>query len=412
MFLIMFVTFAFGAKFLWVFNIKIAGIEYVIWVILSFLLVVLNFSSKSNKSFRLKTSYIFLLGLLIFFCIVNFFFSKATLQTYLLGFFFTFLFAFNFIIFYNVDLKTNHIISIIKSLVAIITFIGMCAYIERIFIPGTYNSYFLRGIYTLAKDPVYLATLLNLNIIFSLVLFQIEGKRKYIWISIFSFITISALLFIKSLIAAIIVIFAFISYFYYSVTVKYFFYTITVITIVLISFFGKPLVEEASYKYQLYFGENASKTPRNALYIAGYQIARDHFPFGSGQGTFGSYPVGKNYSDIYYDYQLNKVHGLGPEDAKGNTNSHFIFDTYWSGIMGEMGFIAFGLFLALWLYPAYKAFPYLKSLDYQHKSFAFIIVATIGSIFLESIAAPTPGQLQFIMLFAGLSAVLLKKILH
>lgn len=412
MFLAMFVTFAFGTKILLFFDLKVPGIDYVLWVFLSTILITLNFSARRDKPFLLKPSYIFLLCLLLIFCFLNFFVTKASFFNYLLGFFFTFLFSFNFIIFYNVELNSQHILSLIKSLVVIITLIGVCAYVERIFIPGNYSSYFLRGVSTLAKDPNYLATLLNLNIIYSLVLFKIEGKRRYILISIFSFITISALLFIKSLIAAAIVVFVFISYFYNSIAIRYFFYVSFVISIILLSFLGEPLFEEASYKYKLYFGENASKTPRNALYIAGYQIAKDYFPLGSGHGTFGSYPVGRNYSDIYYDYHLDKVHGLGPEDAKGNTDSHFIFDTYWSGIMGEMGFIAFVLFLVLWLFPAFKAFTYLKSHDYLEKSFAFIIVATIGSIFFESIAAPTPGQLQFIMLFSGLSAVLLKKLIN
>jgi hypothetical protein len=412
MFLFMFMAFAFVSKLLWFFDTKVRGIEYALWIGMVPLLIAVNFSTRTHKKFTLKPSYLFLLTILFLFCLVNYFFSQATLENYLLGFFFTFLFSFNFIIFYNIEINRTHIIDILKALIAIITLVGAAAYIERVFVSGSYNSYFLRGVITVAKDPVYAATLLNINIILSLVLFRLNGEKKYIWIAVFSFITIAALLFIKSLLAAILVIIAFISFFYYSPLVKIILYTLTLLLIAMVAFFGRPLIEETAYKFQLYFGENSYQTPRNALYIAGFQIAKDYFPLGSGQGTFGSYPVGRTYSDIYFEYKLDKLHGLGPEDVKGNTDSHFIFDTYWSGIMGEMGFIAFAFFLILWAYPALKAFPFIKSHNLEQRSFAFIIIATTGSIFLESIAAPTPGQLQFILLFAGLSAMLLRKLLY
>lgn len=411
MFILMFLLFAFVSKLFTLIHIKIAGIEYLIWFVFATALLLINFVF-SSQSFTLKPSYILLLGILFVFCFFNFFVVDVPLNHYLQGVFFTFLFAFNFILFYNIKLSKDDFFLIVNALIFIISVIGLSAYVERIFFVGEYNSFFLRGVSTLAKDPAFAASLLNINIVLCLVMYSLRRKRKYIFLAIFSFITIALLLFLKSLIAALIIFIIFINYFYSSRIVKYFIYVVAALSVLFFIFLSKPLVEEFQYKFNLYFGAGAEKIPRNALYLASFKMAKDHFPFGSGQGTFGSYPVGKQYSQIYYDYDLDKLHGLGPDDALGKTDSHFIFDTYWTGILGEMGFVASFFYLWLWWLPALKSFNYLRSKDLEAKALSFIITMITASIFIESIAAPTPGQLQFIVLYTGLCAVALRLLLH
>ncbi|MBK7649500.1 MAG: hypothetical protein IPJ20_00475 [Flammeovirgaceae bacterium] len=112
--------------------------------------------------------------------------------------------------------------------------------------------------------------------------------------------------------------------------------------------------------------------------------------------------MGKEYSQIYYDYNLDKVQGLSRDDALRRTDSQFIFDTHWSSIIGEMGFVATMLYLWLWFYPSIRAMRYMKRGTTHSQAIAFTVCMMTISVFIESIAAPLPGQLLFIMLYAGL----------
>lgn len=86
--------------------------------------------------------------------------------------------------------------------------------------------------------------------------------------------------------------------------------------------------EQISYYYL-----NNDGTARNQLTIKSFVIARDYFPVGTGFGTYASYISGKNYSPIYYMYDLDNVHGL----IKGYVE--FVSDTFWPMIIGQFGLI-------------------------------------------------------------------------
>lgn len=406
-FLAMFFSFAFISKILQAFHIKITGIEYILWFCFTGVLFLVN-SRNLLRTIIIKQTYFYLLFILIAFCVINFFFADVPLTRYLQGTFFTFLFAANFILFYNIKFEKKYFYFIADALILLITIIAFAAYIERIFIPGNYNLFFLRGINTIAKEASFAATFFNINIILCLVMFMIKRSKAYLYIAAFSFITIALLLFLKAILSSIIICFVFINIFYGVRFRKIFFSIFGILFLLLLMFLGKPFLKEAQYKFNLYFGSKAASAPRNALYIAGFQIAKDYFPLGSGQGTFGSYPVGKAYSKIYFDYKLNKVHGLSPDDVLKNTGSHFIFDTYWSHIIGEMGFVAAFIYLWLWLFPALKTFPHIISKNTEVKALSFFITLTTINIFIDSIAASIPEQLQFIMIYAGLGAIAYK----
>jgi hypothetical protein len=405
----MFLTFTFSSRLLSLFHLKISGFEYIGWISFSLLLMAINLPMFN---LRISLGYLALLVLLMLFAIINFFTVNVPIIIYSQGFFFSFLFAFNFILFSNLELTKRDFFSLARVVIFIINLIAVSLYFERIFLPGQFQSFFLRGVVSPTKDPAFAAALFNVNIILCLALYQISKQRKYLYMVLFLIVTISLLLFLKALLAAIVICFIFIRIYYNSYVTKLFFYGVAIFFFLMLILAGQPLVNEIKYKANLYFGEGSEKTPRNALYIAGFKMAKDHFPFGSGQGTFGSYPVGKEYSMVYYEYDLATVHGLSPDDARGVTDSNFIFDTFWSSILGEMGFIAGFIYLFLWLFPAIKAWRFLRSVDVEMRAIAFFVFMTIASVFIESVASPIPGQLQFIIIYAGLGAIgyrLLKK---
>lgn len=90
------------------------------------------------------------------------------------------------------------------------------------------------------------------------------------------------------------------------------------------------------------FQEEAEAMARPATYETGIKIMfKDYIPFGSGLGSFGTTAAAKEYSPLYYDYQLNTIWGLTPE------NPMFLADAFYP-TLAEFGLV--GLFFFLWFW--------------------------------------------------------------
>ena len=104
---------------------------------------------------------------------------------------------------------------------------------------------------------------------------------------------------------------------------------------------------------------------RPALYIVGFKLLIDMFPFGSGFGTFGSYLSGEYYSGIYHSYGISGIWGLTPDMF------NYMADTYWPYIYGQFGIFGCVIYIRiLWDVIIYQ-FRRIKSYD---KMIAFILV--------------------------------------
>ncbi len=90
------------------------------------------------------------------------------------------------------------------------------------------------------------------------------------------------------------------------------------------------------------FQEDAEAMARPATYEVGMMIMfKDYIPFGSGLGSFGTAAAAKEYSPLYYDYGLNEIWGLTPE------NPNFLADAFYP-TLAEYGIV--GLFFFLWFW--------------------------------------------------------------
>lgn len=90
------------------------------------------------------------------------------------------------------------------------------------------------------------------------------------------------------------------------------------------------------------FQEDAQAMARPATYETGMKIMfHDYIPFGSGLGSFGTAAAAKEYSPLYYKYQLNTIWGLNPE------NPMFLADAFYP-TLAEFGIV--GLFFFLWFW--------------------------------------------------------------
>lgn len=125
---------------------------------------------------------------------------------------------------------------------------------------------------------------------------------------------------------------------------------------------------------------------RAALTYTSFQVAKDHFPTGSGFATFGTHFSGVHYSPLYKKYGISKVYGLTKKDHS------FINDTQWPPILAETGFVGLIVFILL-LY-----FMYRNSIEGNKRSktesrsisLCFILLfihATGTPVFFNSISA-------------------------
>lgn len=90
------------------------------------------------------------------------------------------------------------------------------------------------------------------------------------------------------------------------------------------------------------FQEDAEAMARPVTYETGIKIMfKDYIPFGSGLGSFGTAAAAKEYSPLYYKYQLNTIWGLTPE------NPMFLADAFYP-TLAEYGIV--GLFFFLWFW--------------------------------------------------------------
>lgn len=379
------------------FHINILGIDYLIWGFLFIQLLAISTIQQHFKVFYPK-SYLKVLLWILVFITMNYFTSKyvTSLLWYSLGTIFTLIVPITFLISVNISLNESNIQKIIKKIVLVITVIIILIYLESFFI---YHSYFHLANFSLLKSNGFAGTLTSLNIIFSLTLFQLQRKKKYIYLVVFSLITLALLGLLKSLITSIIVLNLYMFIFFRN-KVKA---TLMIIVYVgaIVGAFSSNYLRNKVNKYMYIYAESSSvsSTPRIALYITAFQIAEDEFPFGSGQGTYGSFPVSLKYNNVYYAFGLNKIYGL-KKDSKVN----YLLDSYWSSIIGEMGFICSIFYLYIFMYPAISLRKYFR---YKIISpYVFLVVATILDIVIESIALAIPFQVSFILVYSGLTGII------
>lgn len=162
---------------------------------------------------------------------------------------------------------------------------------------------------------------------------------------------------------------------------------VTLALVVLVIFlgllFGPQISGLISEGLQIYvFHPNPTQIARNALYLTSIEIAKDYFPLGVGLGRYGGDIAARYYSPIYKKYALDRVYGLQP-------SGHFLDDTFWPMILGELGII--GLFFYLWICWRLLIFAWQaqKVLDSPlKKAFAVGVFMVFIEGLVESLADP------------------------
>ncbi len=148
-------------------------------------------------------------------------------------------------------------------------------------------------------------------------------------------------------------------------------------------------------KIQYYFltGNSDSFDPttvqsfaRPVLYMTGGLILVDHFPFGTGLASFASFTSAESYSNVYFEYGINNVHGIS-----WRSEESFICDAFYPSL-AQFGVIGIILFIGFWFY----IYRYLRLMMRADGSFyrAPFVTGSLIIIFIlaESTASTTLTQ--------------------
>ena len=147
-------------------------------------------------------------------------------------------------------------------------------------------------------------------------------------------------------------------------------------------------------QYQNYFVNgvtaNTGQSARQLFWQNGVELFREHFPFGTGFGTFGSGTAASYYSELYYTLGFNNVPGMQPENTK------FLNDTFWPMIFAQLGLLGTVPYVILLLFILYEIFRRAKKTRNGYIMLAATMYAV--NVLFSSIQSSYPGNNSMVML--------------
>lgn len=353
-----------------------------------------------GKSFVLNKYYKIGIYLMLLYLMISYVFVPVSVMNYILGIGFTFLFVVMFVLGSNIKTRVDVIIEIFNGLIIFFLLMSIVPITQGLLAGTT-----LRWIPGLFREVGAFGAAMNIGTILALSLYIITGKKIYIYLACYFSFGILLTVLKKTIIGNIIV---WLMFFIYHLSFKNRFKMI-LIAIIIIALGYSIVGEELTYNIQEnteYFEDvGSSGHIRIAMYLAGYNIASDYFPFGSGMGTFGSLSsIIGGYSKVHHDYGVSNIGSNSPEDvAEGH---HTLLDTYWPHILGELGFIGGALFLLIWLFPLISTSKIIRSCKEPIiKGLSFYVILIIVTMTNEGLTLYTPEIPAFVILHSGVAGL-------
>lgn len=312
-----------------------------------------------------------------------------------------------FVMCYNFRMDDGEIHQFINLFIALVCFYSLIVYADS-FILGTGDRDFQTGI--LASGIVRFgdfSSLCNQALVLTMAEFYRTRRKSYLGVAAWIVLTILLTNQLKAILGMMLI---FTGYVFYLTNarrwVKITISSLGLAAIIVI------LSVSASFmlKFENYLDSNTAedayaKIARPALYYRAFEMAADFFPFGTGQGTYGSVPVNIVGSRVYSDYELDKIWGLGDD-----TDFSFKMDAHWASILGEMGYIGALIYLLLFFYPAMRVGKRMEGEeDKTRRYYIYIIRMGILTLFAESIVLALPKSFSFMIIYAGLAGLIMNR---
>jgi len=170
--------------------------------------------------------------------------------------------------------------------------------------------------------------------------------------------------------------------------------------------FGNFITDLTSLTVNRYINVSMYESARKALYQVSVWIGQNEFPFGVGFGRYGGFIASSNYSPVYYEYGMNHIYGLTPD------NPIWATDTYWPNIIGETGFISATILLGFFIYISMKLLRGYKKIEQSDvKIFVLFAGLVLIDAISESLGEPvfnSSPQYVFIFITLGIALSMLK----
>ncbi len=380
----------------------VTGLDYLLYAAFMGIFCIYAFRRKKLVlPKRYATLILLFLGIIVLNSVISQYTPSWALM--ILATFITFLPFLHFAISYNVDFTDDDIRYFIDTIIRSVAVIAAIMYVET-FLLGTDASITGGLIGSNLFMIGFVASLCNQALLLSLCQYIKYRRRKYLYFGVFFLFTIVLTIQFKALLGAMLILTVF--YLSWTPNKRKALITVSLAGIIALGgLFSIPTLRNKLYNYaELYDLSNPANDgiARIALYLTAFQIAEDHFPLGTGQGTFGSIPIKFVYSDVYYDYGINRVWGL-EEVPKYD----FRLDTHWSSILGETGVLGLTFYIMLMTFPFWR-YRKVGKKDERDRAYYIVLILSPLCMMFESVTLPLPNRLAFIVIYSGLTAVILR----
>ena len=368
-----------------------------------------------RREYNVPRSYLLVLGTVIALMIVN-----GLLSSYAPPFLYSVLggaitlmpFIF-FIASYNFKMEDGEIRQFIRGVLCIVVFYAVVLYFDTLVLHTAQSS---AAAATLSEGSILSSNLIrfgdfsslcNQAIVLCLAEFYITRNRRYWYLIAFLVVTIVLTNQLKA-IAGMALVFSGYLLFLTNVPkwLKIGVITAAVAGLALVLSLSSVFTTKLDRYVENAMDESSyEEIARPALYYASVEMAIDHFPLGTGQGTFGSVPVNLIDSPVYEEYELNGIWGLSIDDELS-----FRMDTHWASVLGEMGVLGLALYLWLFFYPARRMRREVGREDNRRdRALRFAVRMGVITLFVESLVLALPKSFSFIAIYAGLAALILRR---
>lgn len=388
-------------------ELKLSSVDYLLYGIFFIYSANLIFTQKRHS---LPKRYFSLLLLFLSLLLLNSFVTRYHIPVhyYIVGIIITSLPFIHFFISYNENLNFNEIFYIVDKIISTILVCAILVSLETIML-GNVESDGSGFVHTKLFMLGFIASLCNQGVILSLACYHLTRRKKYIRIVLFLILFI---VLINQLKAVASMIFVLSIYFLYmrkgNVMRRIGLACITLVISFQVLMFI-PVVHDKVVRYsEMYGGESAKDgIARVALYYTAIEIANDHFPFGTGQGTYGS--IACNLSGInrvYEDYGISNIYGIS---LNTRDVADYRLDAFIASVLGEQGYLSIIVYLGLLFYP----FLYLRinTMGNSRRQYMlFVSGLTLISILFESFTLALMNRFAFIFIYSGLAAMFVKNV--
>lgn len=139
-----------------------------------------------------------------------------------------------------------------------------------------------------------------------------------------------------------------------------------------------------------YFLNPNQFSPRRIMFNDSISLALQHFPLGTGFGTYGSASAAQNYSPLYTNLGYTTLDGMSPD------NTAYLYDCFWPEIFAQFGVIGTILFAGVLILLLVYSIRSLK----KNRIAGFSMLMILVNMLINSMAESSFFNPTSLLLFA------------